>query len=147
MPRPPFTIMMWIALENIANGSTVYAGGAKILLEKYHNEEYDKWVYDPIEISDTEEYRANGRNKITGSPFIKLFPNPASTVLFIELDGKYNNPGSIEIIDPIGKVFLYQDISGGKNLVNISGLNPGIYFCEFVRDGNPVCIQKLIINR
>ncbi len=67
--------------------------------------------------------------KLTES--IRIFPNPATDVLFIELNAQTAGPVQIELVDPAGQTALksnYQ-ISQGINRVrlNISHLSKGIY--------------------
>ncbi len=54
----------------------------------------------------------------------KIYPNPATDQLFIDLD----KDAEIEILDMTGKLVLTQKLSAGNNVLNVSFINPGVYF-------------------
>lgn len=66
---------------------------------------------------------------------IKMYPNPSSKIVTIELpvNANYN----INIIDIAGKMVMQQNASGGTNQLNISSLTSGTYLVEVIdRKGN-----------
>ncbi len=69
---------------------------------------------------------------------IKLYPNPANSVLNIELKDKIF--GKAEIKNILGQKVLSQAISGEKTEeVDVSGLLPGMYFVSILNDKGIVC--------
>ncbi len=69
---------------------------------------------------------------------IKLYPNPANSVLNIELKDKIF--GKAEIKNILGQKVLSQAISGERTEeVDISGLLPGMYFVSILNDKGIVC--------
>lgn len=79
-------------------------------------------------------------NEITSVPF-ELFPNPTSGMVYI--DG--NGLETIVINDQLGKLIHASELTSGKNIVDVSSLEKGIYFIK-VSDGKSTGIGKLIIN-
>ena len=75
--------------------------------------------------------------EIQNSEFkIKLYPNPTTGILHVELDGL----DKIEVIDVVGRVVISQT-SGGT--VNMSALNNGIYSVR-VFAGDTVTVRKVV---
>ena len=79
-------------------------------------------------------------NEISSFSF-KMFPNPTSDILY--LDGK--GLETIEITDQLGKIIYTSELTSGKNTVDVSSLDKGIYFIK-IGDGKSTDISKLIIN-
>lgn len=63
----------------------------------------------------------NSRNSV------KLFPNPASTLITIDCDLTL---GELTVIDISGRIVMNRFYSNGRNHLNISGLNSGIYIIQ-----------------
>jgi hypothetical protein len=69
----------------------------------------------------------------------KLFPNPASKVLTITTE----DSGNIEILDLTGKVVIEQKTTGKETNIDLSELNPGIYFVRVI-NGQSLGIKKIL---
>lgn len=63
---------------------------------------------------------------------IKVYPNPANHELHVQTNQLW---GTLQIINPAGKVVLQQAISGQNPSVNIKHLAPGIYELQWVESG------------
>lgn len=61
--------------------------------------------------------------------FLSIYPNPANTVLNIEL----NENTHIEIINLLGKTVSTQKLNAGINSIDVSGLTSGVYFIQTER--------------
>ncbi|MFW6222409.1 MAG: CARDB domain-containing protein, partial [Bacteroidota bacterium] len=62
-------------------------------------------------------------------PEIKTYPNPVTSHLYIEAED--NGKGvQLEIISLQGQIILQEKLMGGKGIVNISSLSPGIYIVK-----------------
>jgi hypothetical protein len=70
---------------------------------------------------------------------IKIYPNPASNFIHIELEN--TNTALVSIFDTRGK----QVLSTSKNKMDVSQLNPGLYIVEVYQDNNSFQ-SKLIIE-
>lgn len=74
-----------------------------------------------------------------------LFPNPASSMVNIDLNGL--NSANIIITDMLGKVVMQTKTKQANTQLNIEGiLNSGIYLVRVVGDKNKSFIKKLVIN-
>lgn len=63
---------------------------------------------------------------------IRLFPNPASETLTIQL--KNLDSSNLEIVDVLGKTVFASEITQTQN-INVSALAPGIYFAKISAQG------------
>jgi hypothetical protein len=70
-------------------------------------------------------YNITGLNNLTNSSFINIYPNPASTQLFIKTENI--QPQTISIYDVDGRMIITQAF---KPAIDINRLSPGIYFIE-----------------
>ena len=76
-------------------------------------------------------------------PTFSMYPNPASENLFIESPDPVS---SATLIDATGKEVLR--ISKLKNnLIDISGLNPGVYVVRIEFETNGMSTRRLVITR
>ncbi|HAF30330.1 MAG TPA: hypothetical protein DCG75_14910 [Bacteroidales bacterium] len=79
---------------------------------------------------------------------LKLYPNPASTYLFIEYDVIYVKEAKIEIYNSIGSV-IYNKILEEKQdnfKISVSDFKNGLYFCSLQVDGKLINTKKILIN-
>jgi hypothetical protein len=65
---------------------------------------------------------------------IKVYPNPVSDKLIIEIEGNKNNPG-VEILNSIGQVVFEGNLSE-KTIVQTSNFSPGIYLIKIENCGS-----------
>jgi hypothetical protein len=77
-------------------------------------------------------------------PFIRCYPNPASTDVIVQLNE--DNAGFIlNVIDMLSnKVIITNNIGGENNFsVDISGLKQGVYMLR-IEQGNSIYITRFI---
>lgn len=98
-----------------------------------------------INIMNDTVFVKSGNNQISRIYIdLKLFPNPASTLVFLELENEIES-GSIRIIDMNGKVLLEKTkITGNKIQLNIEKLIPGNYILQ-VLDKNKYYFNKSLV--
>ena len=73
---------------------------------------------------------------------IRLYPNPASNVLNIALQGTEVN--EVVVIDIYGKTAMRNTVADGNNSLDISSLPAGMYFVQLRADNAVKATQKLI---
>jgi len=73
---------------------------------------------------------------------IRVYPNPASDFVFVELSG--NDTDKIRIFSIDGKSLIEQNATGVRTLIDVSALNPGTYILETA--GKTDCHHPLIIK-
>ena len=71
----------------------------------------------------------------------QISPNPTSDFFVIEKEGNFG----IEIWDAIGR-FIFSENKNGKERIDISKLNPGVYFVKIYESDEWVGMEKLIVK-
>lgn len=79
---------------------------------------------------------------------LKLYPNPASTHLFIEYDVIFVKEAKIQIYNSIGAIVYTKTIEEKKDniKVSVSDFKNGLYFCSLQIDGKLLNTRKILIN-
>ena len=87
------------------------------------------WI---IKLTDVWGYTVQGQfsgvnteNMEVLAPKLKIYPNPVSNFLMIDLNNK-NELSIVKIYDIYGQIAIAERIT--KNKINVSSLNSGIYF-------------------
>jgi hypothetical protein len=75
---------------------------------------------------------------------LNVYPNPASTILNVELEIK-NESASITIENMLGQIVYTQETNQQLNQFNISTFVAGVYFVKLSVDGE-MYVQKIIID-
>ncbi|MBS3770957.1 MAG: T9SS type A sorting domain-containing protein [Bacteroidales bacterium] len=73
---------------------------------------------------------------------IKVYPNPASVIVFIETQGV----NSVELVNIEGKVVIEKEVNDAVTILNINQVNAGIYFLHLYIDNGKRHIEKLLIH-
>ncbi len=73
---------------------------------------------------------------------ISLYPNPATDVLNIALQGTEVN--EVAVIDIYGKAALRANVAEGSNTLDISALPAGLYFVQLRAAGSVKATQKIV---
>lgn len=73
---------------------------------------------------------------------LSIYPNPASGDK-IYISTKFDRTKKVEVYNVLGKPILSADLNG--NELNISSLDPGIYFLK-IREGDKSSTRKLVIR-
>ena len=77
----------------------------------------------------------------------KVFPNPFTNTLTIEVDETDELPLHIELYDLLGRLSFADKIESGIKTINLSNLENGLYFYRFLNEGNdPIQYGKIIKN-
>ncbi len=77
--------------------------------------------------------------------FFRLYPNPVSGTLFVNLPSSVEQRVLIEIYDVTGKLMCRQESVSGLIGMDISGYNSGLYLCKVQRNGKSFN-QKFFVN-
>jgi hypothetical protein len=80
-----------------------------------------------------------GMGILTGNTALKIFPNPNSGLFEVEFNAK----SKIIISNSSGRIVHHEDLSEGKNSVNLQKLSDGIYFIKAISD-NQQQVFKII---
>ncbi|MFC5269734.1 S8/S53 family peptidase [Adhaeribacter terreus] len=82
------------------------------------------------------------------TPPIKVYPNPASDLLQLELPAHFSKTEThLELINTVGKSVAFKTLKpGSKSTLNVSGLATGLYVLK-VRNNGMIQTQKIQIVR
>ena len=86
----------------------------------------------------------NNINQIESENKIKIYPNPVSDIINIQLESQEINPYSIQIYDFIGAL-VYSENNITNNKLSLENLNTGIYFLK-IETNNNTHFTKVIKN-
>jgi hypothetical protein len=71
---------------------------------------------------------------------INIFPNPTSSILFIQLKSSEETIETIKFIDNLGQVIIDKKNKNGNSLE----LNNGMYFIKVITENKNVYFQKIV---
>lgn len=76
----------------------------------------------------------------------RIFPNPFSNYVFIEVDGKYSSNVEIQVLDVIGKVKLSREFTiNSTQYLDLTKLSPGMYFVRLIDEQEKIRgIEKIM---
>jgi len=63
---------------------------------------------------------------------IKVYPNPTSEVLYLQLEELVFEKINFNVFDISGKILFEGNLNNGKTMIDVSLLNSSIYFIEFI---------------
>lgn len=72
---------------------------------------------------------------------LKVYPNPASRLLYLEFSAAADR--KLSILDPMGRRIRYQRMAGQKEEIPVAGLPPGTYFLR-IEEGNRVVTKQFL---
>ncbi len=88
-----------------------------------------------------------GVNELNNAfPDVKIFPNPASSKITLDLSSISSPISQIRMMDMNGKTVRSARFIGGVEYLDVSGMTSGLYFLEFIID-NKVYYSKIMIDR
>lgn len=82
---------------------------------------------------------------LLNSNSVSIFPNPSEGIVNVSINSGVGFPMELIIYDCLGKSISKTLLSNQNNILNVSGLNKGIYTLQ-VNNKNQVLNNKLIIN-
>lgn len=112
--------------------------------------------WDSLNTADSAQFTINwhitpaGVNNIhpvTGS--VNIYPNPASGNTTISFKLSNTDHGTIKLFNYVGSEVKRLDVDAayGNAVINVSDLEPGIYFCSILVDDKIILTRKLTVTR
>ena len=149
-PKPTIIVQNDILTSSEINGNQWYLNGQIIpnatgqIYKALENGDYHvevdlggcKGNSDPVKITDI----ATSINEVNIDKFLKVYPNPNSGIFTIETQA--NTESQIKIYNLLGEL-VYDVVSNGVSLIDISSFNSGTYVVQVIVDGN-VYSRKII---
>ncbi|RYD58948.1 MAG: DUF4465 domain-containing protein [Sphingobacteriales bacterium] len=83
-----------------------------------------------------ETFETSNVRDVNGVLAAKVYPNPATTNLFIEAVD--NNLKQVSVIDATGRVIATQPITEKITNINVATWAPGVYMLQLTGEGQPV---------
>jgi hypothetical protein len=104
------------------------------------------WAIDNLEIQGMKEEK----EELLAESRFQLYPNPASSHLFIEwAEDSDNKPVEITVTDLVGKIIRretgIEPLYNPKTRIDLSGIQPGIYMVS-INEGMKITSTKIIKN-
>tara|TARA_R110002050_G_scaffold27038_7_gene70860 strand:+ start:9340 stop:10059 length:720 start_codon:yes stop_codon:yes gene_type:complete len=86
--------------------------------------------------------------EIATMPELSVYPNPATDRLQVNYSGQSAENSSFEIINLVGSKVYSKSLQSAESSfnLNITNLNPGVYFCVLKVDNKLVTSKKLVVN-
>ena len=80
---------------------------------------------------------------------LNVYPNPAQSLVYVNLGSGTEHSGRIELLDVNGKIVLQEQIPAGYQVIqlDIDQMNQGIYLLRWIESGKTMGISKLIKAR
>ena len=96
---------------------------------------------------DVDIVRSAG-NDISDSdvaPLCRIYPNPATDILYCEWNQKQVSGQCIfQILDVFGRVVRQEKVAKANFTADVSSLESGLYFVRFISDGQSVVTKKFV---
>jgi hypothetical protein len=78
---------------------------------------------------------------------ITIYPNPASNFIHIIPDKHSIQPGILSIRNFSGAELFSSPVEHGESVIDVSGLQTGIYLVEITTGDRPTVSKKLVIQK
>ncbi len=101
----------------------------------------EKGIFNPG--SGAGDYSNNSISEFSDELVVTIYPNPSDDVLFIEFEGNQKISCVLTNID--GQIITEKTFKEGKNQLDLSKLNAGIYFIQ-TKVNEEFRVQKIIKN-
>jgi len=75
---------------------------------------------------------------------LKIYPNPAKSVLYIHGPWSNEKPTDVKIFDVSGRKAKELKITSPETAISLKGINPGVYFIQFETETK---IKKLVVTK
>lgn len=86
------------------------------------------------EVAELYNPTTAGINEINTSNITAMYPNPANSVLNIEVKD-ISTPLNVQIVNVLGAIVATQKLNTGNNTVDVSNLTRGVYFISIANGG------------
>ena len=78
---------------------------------------------------------------------ISIYPNPASDLIHIALDNNLPGSETLSIRNILGEELLRRPVRNGETMIDVAGLQNGVYFIQVTADNKTGSSKKLIIAK
>jgi hypothetical protein len=130
-------------LKSVANSNLVVAINAQSILNFINH------YLPPLVGAYLDEIKSmailddNSVATVPQVPF-ELYPNPTIGVLNISYNFRENEKLLVEVFDITGKLVSTQSLNNSSSIINLSGLNEGLFMVRVYSDGKLISTKKVI---
>lgn len=80
---------------------------------------------------------------------LRIFPNPPTSTLSIELDEPLEQAAELTIVNQLGQQLLRQPFPRGQQRVQLDVVHipPGLYFLHLIQEGRTLAVEKVVVVR
>lgn len=108
--------------------------------------EYDGIYIDDVRVAAT--YLIGGTAEMSASPLLRVFPNPASGNLVVNVNATLASEARfVEMHDAVGALVKRVGVQPGRNELGIDDLAPGTYACRLVDASDVIATQRVAVVR
>jgi len=75
---------------------------------------------------------------------VNIYPNPAKSVIHVEVESLLEGKTQVEIVNAFGIVLVNESMNSTHVQLAVSSLSNGVYFVRVVKDGAVVAIKKVV---
>lgn len=93
---------------------------------------------------DTLNIRISGES-LNDKYNIQIYPNPCNDYFIVLYDG--NGSKTMKLFNSLGKIVLSEEIKKGRKIVDISGLQSGVYAAGFYENEKIVLCLKIVVQK
>ena len=83
----------------------------------------------------------------TPAPDIDLFPNPAKNECTIQTSATFPPGSKAELYDITGRLVNTYYLSSNSTAISLSGISPGVYYCQVSTGNSDMVVKKLVVMR
>ncbi len=129
----------------------------KVLYAMEMDETY-YWQIRAYENGDTTEWSevwsfivgVDGINDILSESNVSIYPNPASSDLFVKINSGNNEEVTVSVLSLLGQVILSEELNLGSGSnskqIDLEGIENGLYIVR-LQSGNATFSQKFVIDK
>ncbi len=96
--------------------------------------------------SNIKNNRITGIKNLENLNGVKVYPNPATNEITIQLTKDCNNC-AMQIVNTMGQIIKSEKLSSLENKISISDLDGGIYFVKIISENKQTFLQKVVVQK
>ncbi len=126
------------SLEFLVEEQKVSRADNKIIIDEQELEVDSTGSVDSTKITNRKV------NVGLSSEYVQIFPNPTSSNINIRVDSRVNDGGTLYLYNLQGNLILTDEITSGRNSINLTTLSNGTYIIKITNSHN-IVVNKISI--
>jgi hypothetical protein len=140
-----FDALLAIAVDadtNVVACGDSYSTDLAVTSNAFQNVNHTQGDGYVVKFGMSEQLVSTNDLSIAGENQLRIFPNPASDFLTIDIKGK--SISSVEILDATGRMIRKENYSGFSSAIPIHDLAPGMYFIRVLDDNQQMHVISFV---